>query len=259
LSVDSVQPNALGTAGWGVYGYAAGNPTRWRDPGGHFVDYAKRVGDAAIVIPRVAGATPVFIGEAALGSTAIEAIAVVGISTLAFAALWTAAECLAGVPIGAVAGSVGATRSVMGFSCTTTRPPRTDTVPRPPIPTPCPAPAVCGDPDDEPDDPPPPPPDDDDPDCEESNAECIPLISSAAGSVRDQLLGDPRDACARLTPAQRAAVLAEPWLTRPFFGSLVHDGTAREIAGRLEYVGRGGGPDFKDRANPQCLTTRAHE
>jgi hypothetical protein len=35
LSADSVIPNAAGTQGYNLYGYAANNPTTWTDPSGH--------------------------------------------------------------------------------------------------------------------------------------------------------------------------------------------------------------------------------
>jgi RHS repeat-associated protein len=42
LSADRVQPNAPGTQGWNLYGYAAGNPSTLIDPSGHsvLVEYA---------------------------------------------------------------------------------------------------------------------------------------------------------------------------------------------------------------------------
>jgi RHS repeat-associated protein len=38
LSADTVQPNALGTQGFSLYAYVAGNPTTWTDPSGHMAE-----------------------------------------------------------------------------------------------------------------------------------------------------------------------------------------------------------------------------
>ena len=260
-SADSVQPNGPATRGWQLYAYATGNPTRWADPSGHSVLAGRALSDSEVslrfhaIMTAEFGAFPTFIGPGISSTvTATSVIKVTGLAALIYIPLRSAGECLSGIPVFSGASLLSATSPLAGFSCTATRPPRTDTEPRPPIPAPCPTPSVCGDPGDEPDDPPPPPPDDDDdPDCEKSKVECIPLLAQAANSARDRLYGDPREACSQLSEAQRGAVVDERWLTRPFFGWLVHEETAREVDDRLEYVGRGGGPDFRDRSNPQCL------
>lgn len=50
LSADSVQPNAPGTQGWNLYGYANANPTTFMDPTGHLaaVEYASLVRNSVI-------------------------------------------------------------------------------------------------------------------------------------------------------------------------------------------------------------------
>jgi len=244
---DSVQPNGSTTQGWSLYGYTSGNPTTATDPTGHFQEYSSTT--SPLLASRAALAGDVVYSSApTLGYSSV-ALKTIGIGSFSYITLKTMAECLSAIAISSDAQFTSATSALPGFLCA----PTSVTVP-----------ATGPDPDvgdeEEPKPPVDPPLDSQSP-CQTSAARISNALNASVSNNYNTLHSDPFYAGTRLTPPQKGRVQTDPWLTRPFFGTLMHNAVASDMTALLAYYPTGPW-DFQDRADPMCwyeLTTTKGE
>lgn len=121
LQADSLQPNAGGTQGWGLYSYANGNPTTATDPTGHMAmteevaTYDKATMEASAFLRVMVQSVKVPTG----GGMPWQVYAMGALTAFAAIIVIAVGQCLAGEPLDPQIATVlaSATAGLPGFLC----------------------------------------------------------------------------------------------------------------------------------------------